>query len=88
MYEHHTAKFLEQYISERGISLRYIANNTSIKYELLRRSIHDHTRKLGADEFLEILDALNIKLVLNEKETEIKPAPINGVMEPVTDKII
>lgn len=88
MGKYDAANFIEQYISERGITLRHIANNTSIKYELLRRSIHDHTRKLGADEFLEILQALKIKLVFNEKETELKPAPVGGAMEPVTDKII
>ena len=87
MGKYDAANFIEQYILERGISLKYIANNTSIKYELLRRSIHDHTRKLGADEFLEILEALKIKLIL-KKEDEILPAPIDGAMEPVFDKII
>lgn len=55
-------EFIKNYIFQHRISLQSVSKKTSIRYELLRRSIYDGTRKLRADEFFEVIDALGIRI--------------------------
>ncbi len=66
------AEIVRKYISSKGIPLSYISKHTTIRYELLRRSILAKSRKLSADEFLAILACLGIDVKLT-KEQEIIP---------------
>ena len=54
-------KVLYDYMRNHGISIIFIANKTGIKYELLRRSLKGE-RILSADEFVKVINALDIDL--------------------------
>ena len=50
---------LYQYIREHGINVKFIASKAGLEYELLRRSLRCE-RRMSADEFVKIIQALGI----------------------------
>lgn len=56
-----TADILRQHILENGIKQNFVAEKVGMSPELLRRSL-DGKRKLQADEFIAICNALSLDL--------------------------
>lgn len=54
-------KSIYKYMTSHGISIKYIADKTGIRYELLRRSLHNR-RNMTASELVNILEVLGVKL--------------------------
>lgn len=52
---------LSKYMTKNGITISHVARTAGIKYELLRRSLHEN-RTLTADELAAILTSTEIKL--------------------------
>jgi hypothetical protein len=55
------AAILKEHISKNGIKQNFVAEKAAMPAELLRRSL-DGTRKLQADEFLAICEALSLDI--------------------------
>lgn len=64
-------KSIYKYITSHGISIKFIADKTGIRYELLRRSFH-HRRSMTANELVNILEVLGVKLEdIKDKESKV-----------------
>lgn len=54
-----TEKKLDNYIQEKGIKIKYVAEKAGIKYQRLQTSLNE-TRRLRIDEFLAVCSVLEV----------------------------
>ena len=57
-------KYINQAVEDKQTSIAELSNRTGIRYELLRRTLHGK-RKMTANEFILILEALNFSITIN-----------------------